>query len=151
MKFVLGTPIENGENSWYLVLSGARARQHVSDLLHNIARSMLHSPHFNETLAKIIKTTQHLAFQIEFHKEREGWFVNRKGGMCDSLVHIEEERESDEWPGEHKIQISKWPGGTHYFALVDGIDVEIDGKYKWNSVKQAEKAVEKFLKSKKTG
>lgn len=34
---------------------------------------------------------------------------------------------------EGRITLSKWPGGTHWYARVDGEDIEYDGRRKWGS------------------
>jgi hypothetical protein len=43
-----------------------------------------------------------------------------------------------------KITVTQWPGGTHYYARVDGEDVVLYGKKRWDSRDEAMKAALKF-------
>lgn len=43
------------------------------------------------------------------------------------------------------IKISKWGGGSHWYATVGGTQVERRGKIKWNTPKEANLAAEWFL------
>jgi hypothetical protein len=45
-----------------------------------------------------------------------------------------------------KITISRWPEGTHWYARVDGEDVELDGYRKWLSRIEAEAAAKEWCK-----
>jgi len=47
---------------------------------------------------------------------------------------------------EEAISIFKWPGGKHFYAKVNGFDVVVDDKQKWNTESAAKKAAEKFMK-----
>lgn len=55
------------------------------------------------------------------------------------------------WPTEkytkEDINITKWPGGKHYFAKIGSITVEDEyGNTKWNTVEEAERQAEIFLR-----
>jgi hypothetical protein len=43
-----------------------------------------------------------------------------------------------------KITVTQWPEGTHYYARVDGEDVVLYGKKRWDSRDEAMKAALKF-------
>jgi hypothetical protein len=44
------------------------------------------------------------------------------------------------------IVVSRWPNGTHWYARVDGQDVELDGSRKWLSERGAHEAAVEWLK-----
>lgn len=44
-----------------------------------------------------------------------------------------------------RIKISRWQDGTHYYAQVDGEDVVVDGRCKWDTYAQAMKAAKQFI------
>lgn len=45
-----------------------------------------------------------------------------------------------------KIDIHRWPDGTHFYAKVGKLDVvDDDGNVKWNTYKKAMKAAKKFI------
>lgn len=43
------------------------------------------------------------------------------------------------------IKVTKWPGGSHYYARVGGIDVEIDGITKWHTYMSAYNSAKEFI------
>lgn len=45
------------------------------------------------------------------------------------------------------IKVTRWPGGKHYYAKIGGVEVEINGKTKWNTAKMAETEAKKFLRN----
>ena len=47
---------------------------------------------------------------------------------------------------ERDIKITRWPGGNHFYIMVDGKTATLDGVYKWNTVGAAEDAKKKHLK-----
>lgn len=79
---------------------------------------------------------------------RCGWYVNKNGGICPCLYDCIEECDAGHWPDqteEDQIEITKWPGGSHYYAKVRGVDVvDEKGNVKWKTVRQAEQAVKYF-------
>jgi len=46
---------------------------------------------------------------------------------------------------EDDIKVSKFRGGSHWYARLSWLDVEIDGRVKWSSAEAARKAALKFL------
>lgn len=52
------------------------------------------------------------------------------------------------WPDrkEDRIKLFKWPDGSHWYATIDGIDVQDeDGNVKWNTQQAALQAAKKKL------
>ncbi len=45
---------------------------------------------------------------------------------------------------EPKITLHQWPLGNHWYAKVDGVDVEVDGQSKWNTQTAAYDAAKRF-------
>ncbi len=73
-------------------------------------------------------------------------YVNQNGGWCVGLSEIGEPVRATDFPGsEPDVKITRWIGGKHYYARVDGVDVMIGGQAKWNTVEAAEAAVRKYL------
>jgi len=54
-------------------------------------------------------------------------------------------RETLDWPASDLIKITKWPYGVHYWAKVDGEDVVINGKYKFNTEAEAKRNAKIFI------
>jgi len=81
--------------------------------------------------------------------EKEPIYINHNGGWCTKLKeHGDPIRQVNlyPWPErEPKITISRWPNGRHYYARVDGEDVVIDGRMKWDTYGAAEKAAERWM------
>ena len=92
-----------------------------------------------------------------FHLLDEGYivYVNSNGGymMDDGDKNYEtlETLESDRmiFPSNHKISITQWEGGKHWYAKVGNTEVVVDGERKWNTYEYAEKMANKFLKGMK--
>lgn len=73
-------------------------------------------------------------------------YVNKNGGWCVGLSEIGDPVQAEDFPGsEPEVKITRWVGGRHYYARVDGIDVVIGGQAKWNTVEAAEAAVREYL------
>jgi hypothetical protein len=47
---------------------------------------------------------------------------------------------------EKDIRIIQWKGGTHWYAKIGNIDVEINGESKWSTWKEANNNAKKYLK-----
>ena len=126
------------EINWTLALAdeGGRQRQTVFDDM------MILGEVFNTPYLKVFF-------------DRGILYVNGVGGFlpASSVAHeVLEERESAhyEFPvdvGQGEVaRIFQWKGGgTHYYAKIGAIDVVVDGKQKWNTWKQAEQAVQRFM------
>lgn len=79
--------------------------------------------------------------------------INAYGSFCgldDGYHEIIDEREGsyDEWPGidiKQEAKYMQWEGGKHWYAKIGPLDVVVDGRQKWNTKRQAEKAVRRFL------
>ena len=92
-----------------------------------------------------------------FNREGEV-YASRKGACrpstklldCEKVI---EERYSNEFifPSNDyvKTEIKRWPLGKHFYILIDGISVEIEGQVKWNTVKAAEEALADYVKESK--
>lgn len=85
-------------------------------------------------------------------------YINKAGGWFpgNSIDTLDEIRYSEKliWPYAlpSDAKISKWEGGTHYYARIGIIDVvDEHGNMKWNTPKQAERAVEEFMKGNENG
>lgn len=79
-------------------------------------------------------------------------FINDLGGYFGYVDGIEtyETKEIDVWalPGQEPRFI-QWPDGAHYYAKIGDEDVVVDGKQKWDTLKEAKVAAEKYLKGKR--
>ena len=107
--------------------------------------------------------------------ERDGWIAQRTGGMCTKpakvfetrSVEIEFPRVMDDpyhvlmevWPAipenaEETLKgarYTQWPGGQHWYVrLANGLDVEVDGKMKWDTYDEAVAATKRFIAGCKT-
>lgn len=51
------------------------------------------------------------------------------------------------FPIRRNIDIKRWQGGRHYYAKVGLLDVVVDGKNKWGSYTEAERATNEFLEA----
>jgi hypothetical protein len=79
----------------------------------------------------------------EYMKERDGWFMNRHGGMCPAVFDTQKEIHADTFPVLAMspqelfdgLQILRWAqGGPHcYGKLPDGRDVVWHGRAKWST------------------
>lgn len=83
-------------------------------------------------------------------KDQGRIFVNSNGGYFGYLdsLQISDTKDVPIWvlPTE-EIRIIKWPNGEHFYAKVGNADVVVDGKQKWGSKYDAQKAAEKFLRT----
>jgi len=53
-----------------------------------------------------------------------------------------------ELPECNKIEVTQWPRGIHYYAKVDGVEVNVRGENKWLSKFSAEQAAKEWIKQK---
>ncbi len=80
--------------------------------------------------------------------------INAEGGFCNYLPTYHEvtasvERDEMVWPEiQGDVRFLQWENGKHWYAKVGPHDVIVDGHAKWNTRRQAEKAVSKFLAEK---
>lgn len=79
-------------------------------------------------------------------------YINRNGGFFghDEDVEVLETREMETFvfPSDD-VRITQWPNGTHWYARIGDVDVrDCIGEMKWNTHKEAERAVEWFRKNK---
>jgi len=126
MKFVKGIPHKDcKEPGWYLQIDNQIATHtFIADILDNRAAKVVFDQKTPEcTVRPIIDSINKLRLGLVMG-ERNGWYMNRNGGMCADLYNITETLESDRWPEIDRIQIKRWPNGKHFYAKVDGIDVE---------------------------
>lgn len=61
----------------------------------------------------------------------------------DSITFPEIER-----PTYKDVRYLQWPGGKHWYAKIGNNDVYVDGKMKWDTHYEAEKAAMKYIKEK---
>ena len=67
--------------------------------------------------------------------------------LCGDFFYIIDEMESDTWPVlTGKARYIQWANGKHWYAKIGDLDVVVDGDQKWDSKKEAEKAVAKYMK-----
>lgn len=149
MRFVLGRPAKGCDPCWYVRLDCREAEVFVAAILRDNSANFARDPHKGAISAICAIASMQLAMQIDlgFH-DRHGYYVGRKGGMCPKLFEIIEEREIDTWPDGPRIETFRWPNGKHYYAKVDGTDVEYKGQTKWNTHEAAQSAAEAFVKYK---
>jgi len=149
MKFVKGSPIRGFNNThWYLHLKGNEARDFVWRLLQDNAVKFLADPHATNDYASGLaaKASTQLAERVLLG-ERDGYYVNQKGGMCPELYGICHTKDTDNFPGTPKLKVSRWQKGTHFYAKVNGLDVvDTKGRYKWGTEADAKRAAKRFAK-----
>lgn len=169
MKFVLGKPHKGANPDWYMVLStrtiGYRkteptvktpsaekvAQLWLKHVCTPIVRDWGHTVD-NMTEYRIrAQTFVELPFLLV---QRDGWYVNRVGGMSPNLLDIENEIEANDYPPSPMAQqekfdgakYSQWGAGEHWYVkLPDGTDVEMDGKFRFDSREKAVAATKQFL------
>lgn len=72
--------------------------------------------------------------------------------LIHSTLHEMDLRESyyavHVWPFQNKkIQYLQWPGGIHWYAKIDNVDiVDKYGNQKWHTKEKAKKVAEEFIK-----
>lgn len=163
--FVYAQPCPGSDPCWYLKIDAVRDAKMVLEtasegVINDSARTMQHdmfrspSPSTRATELEIEIKFKALGRMITGLGDRDGWFLNRNGGMCPSLHNVIKTVKSDFFPDEIKkfdiqdVRFSQWRGGTHWYArLPDGTDIEVDGDLKWNSRKEAVAAAKKFLRN----
>jgi hypothetical protein len=80
-------------------------------------------------------------------------YIQKSGGYFpykDSLI-VKDIKEVEKicFPGNGIPRYLKWPKGSHWYVKIDDLDVEVDGKCKWDLKSEAEEAAKKFLESNK--
>lgn len=81
-----------------------------------------------------------------------GWYMNKNGGICDSVYEIEEEIEAFNFPDDKlsmsEFRIRKWPNGKHYYIIGPDNDiVDIKGKTKWVDLDKCKEALKSYVHS----
>mgnify|MGYP001590096129 CR=1 FL=1 len=150
MKFVKGVPFKGCKKpSWYLYIDGSlESHNLIANTTNNSITRLFTDPHLQrDSVDGHILTNAIAKLQVSLIMgERDGWYMNKVGGMCPNLFDITKTIEAACWPGENKVNISKWPQGKHYYATVAGVSVEEkDGTNKWNTVEGAERAAKRFM------
>lgn len=79
-------------------------------------------------------------------------YINKNGGFFghDEDVEVLETRDMETFvfPSDD-VRITQWPNGTHWYARIGDVDVrDCIGEMKWDTRKQAERAVEWFRQNK---
>lgn len=157
MKFVHGKSHPLVEPDWFMLLcsdslSHPSAEKTLELVEHNSSGPM--QQELEHSIAAYAIRAKALIAMPDVLPSRNGWYVNRVGGMCPHLYDIDKEVESDDFPPLEcdaiemlkNTKFSMWPGGSHWYArLPDGRDVEIDGQSKWDSKEQSVSATKKFL------
>lgn len=78
-------------------------------------------------------------------------YINKLGGYCFGIhdfddICIKEELYFPSDDNKPKIKIKKWPGGSHYYAYINGREVKDEfGNIKWNTEKKANEVVLEYL------
>lgn len=154
MKFIKGTPFEECKDpSWYLYIDGSlKSRNFAGKILTDSIAEKYKDPHLRqETLLNGIFAVCCSRVQINvIMGERDGYYINRIGGMCSSLFNVIEKVNAETWPEpEERIKVFRWPNQHHWFAQVDGHPV-IDAahKRKWVTAQAAEEAAELYMAEK---
>jgi len=149
MKFVKGSPVQGfSDTYWYLHLVGNDAREFVCRLLRSNAIKFMTDPHAMKDYASHLAATasEQLADKVLLG-ERDGYYVNKGGGMTPELYAICDEQEAPNFPSVARLIVSRWPKGTHFYAKVDGFDVvNTRGRYKWDTQRGARRAAVAFAK-----
>lgn len=79
-------------------------------------------------------------------------FANGVGGYFGSTkgIKVHESRDIDVWAlPKEEPRFIQWPGGEHWYAKIGDEDIVVDGKQKWDTKAEAEKAAMKYLKGKR--
>jgi len=134
--------IEERAKTWY--------KSHDASNLTNVAEF---TANFHETNPLDELTMLHAKVMCDQFKDilaDKKLAINKKGGYFSIKPS---ESPEYEWLSEYKftsedIVISKWPGGSHFYAKIGTIDVvDKDGNVKWNARWEARKAAVDFLRT----
>ena len=149
MKFVKGSPVKGDTGSyWYLHLLGDKARVFVADLLNANATAFMTDPHAKSDYATHLAATASATLATGvLLGERDGYYVNPKGGMTPELYGVTQTINAANFPGTARVKVSVWPRGTHFYARIDNVDVVgARGRYKWNTAAAARQAAKRFAR-----
>lgn len=139
--------------------SEVEKRKHISNLLTGACTTLseIRQEAFTDSLFKILTDS----FKNKLEKILKGYnvFINNNNGYTfDSLEYesytLLDYKEKDKiiFPLDSMkdVRFIKWENGSHWYAKIGNIDI-IDeyGNQKWNTKKEAEKAVKEFLENNK--
>ena len=71
-----------------------------------------------------------------------GSYVPEDGTRYDILQYFESDKLV--FP-QSSVRFIQWDGGTHWYAKIGNTDIVVDGEQKWDSKKEAQSAVQKYL------
>lgn len=163
MNFALIEMHEGAVPDWVLVIDNDQSREAVLSLLEARITAIMRNPHafggsdgINTTVTMLTVDASHQIVAHVLVGKRDGWFVNRVGGMCHKPFRVIEIREATTWPqrpGEdaeellRTARIRPWPGGTHYCSTLRDGRVVVVGKgvSKWDTLQEAIDATRIFL------
>ena len=163
MRFALVEIHEGATQDWVLVIDGDEAKEAVISLLEARITARMHNPHafggsdgIATTVTMLTVDASHQVVAQVLVGKRNGWFVNRVGGMCHKPFRVIETREATTWPpcpGEdaeellRTASIRPWPGGMHYCSTLRDGRVVVVGKgvSKWDTLQEAIDATRSFL------
>lgn len=148
MKFANVITHEGAEPTWCLVIDSPEARDFTNQLINSEFTKYLRNPHASKDLLFPVRSgaTMRATMSVQMG-ERDGMYVNHRGGMCIHPYKVLDTVEADAFPVDNlTVSYSQWQNGTHWYArLNNGVDVEYDGQLKWDTKAEAEAASVKFL------
>ena len=82
-------------------------------------------------------------------------YINQAGGYCYGFDDSEKiEKEKLIYPDDDytKVDIKKWPYGSHYYLYVNGKQIKDEfGNTKWNTYERAKEIADKYMKENNHG
>ncbi len=113
-------------------------------------RGEIHGQSFAEALAGLLDEVY--VNRIRLLNDGNVLYIKASGGYSfdkdDNLYDVLEEMKKDElhFP-EFDVRYIQWPNGTHFYAKIGDVDIEWEGKQKWDTKEDAEKAFKAWQKS----
>ena len=152
VKDIVHRRISSSQNIWWLFL--ARSKRTVKHFTSSIALLIFERRKNNQTsfLEEYFKLIDEVTKnQLDCLEKYGAIYINKLGGYCFGIhdfddICIKEELYFPSDDNKPKIKIKKWPGGSHYYAYINGREVKDEfGNIKWNTEKKANEVVLEYL------
>lgn len=99
-----------------------------------------------ETAALIDEVTTQ---QLDYMHKYGAIYINQAGGYCFGFDETEKiEREDLIYPESdyYKVDIKKWPYGSHYYLYINGKQIyDTSGNAKWNTYERAREIADSYI------
>jgi len=139
----------SGENITSLVseISPNYTKHHSFEYLLSKLMACNNESSIVESYVKFHSDASNGRFKI-MQKHGAIYIQQSRGYFCHSEdIKITAEIKTNEiiYPQGKGVRYIKWPEGKHWYAKIGNLDVKVDGKMKWDTKEEAEKAVKKFV------